>query len=103
MRIYWARELLEKWGNQSKRQSSARKRVELVFSTKVQWLGLSTVLKQVNLQYGNDQRPAKYVKINRSRQLTLDGVVDMNVDYKNDACLSPTSDFLLFSSVFYLL
>ena len=81
MQIYWARELLEKWGNQSKRQSSARKRVESVFSTKVQWLGLSTVLKQVTLQYCNDQRPVKYVKINRSRQLALDGVVDMDVDY----------------------
>ena len=75
MRIYWARELLEKWGNQSKRQSSARKRVESLFSTKVQWLGLSTVLKQVTLQYCYDQRPVKYVKINRSRQLALDGVV----------------------------
>ena len=82
MRTYWARELLEKWGNQSKGQSSARKRVESVFSTKVQsGLGLSTVLKQVTLQYCNDQRPVKYVKIKRSRQLALDGVVDMDVDY----------------------
>ena len=103
MRIYWGRELLEKWGNQSKRQSSARKRVESVFSTKVHWLGLSSVLKQVSLQYCNDQRHVKYVKINRSRQLALDGVVDTHMDFiSNDAGLSATY-YLLFSSVFFLL
>ena len=45
----------------------------------------------------------KYVKINRSRQLALDGVVDTDMDYtSNDAGSSPTY-YLLFSSVFSLL
>ena len=44
-----------------------------------------------------------YVKINRSRQLALDGVVDMDMDYtSNDTGSSPTY-YLLFSSVFFLL
>ena len=44
-----------------------------------------------------------YVKINQSRQLALDGVVDTDVDYtSNDAGSSPTY-YLLFSSVFFLL
>ena len=44
-----------------------------------------------------------YVKINRSRQLALDGVVDVDMDYtSNDTGSSPTY-YLLFSSVFFLL
>ena len=44
-----------------------------------------------------------YVKINRCRQLALDGVVDTDMDYtSNDAGSSPTY-YLLFSSVFFLL
>ena len=44
-----------------------------------------------------------YVKINRCRQLALDGVVDTDVDYtSNDAGSSPIY-YLLFSSVFFLL
>ena len=45
----------------------------------------------------------KYVKINWSRQLALDGVMDTDVDYtSNDAGSSPAS-CLLFFSVFFLL
>ena len=45
----------------------------------------------------------KYVKINRSRQLSLDVVVDTDIYYtSNDAGSSPTY-YLLFSSVFFLL
>ena len=45
----------------------------------------------------------KCVKINRSCQLALDGVVDTDMDYNsNDAGSSPTFH-LLFSSVFFLL
>ena len=44
-----------------------------------------------------------YVKINRSWQLALDGVVDVDMDYtSNDTGSSPTY-YLLFSSVFFLL
>ena len=44
-----------------------------------------------------------YVKINRCRQLALDGVVDTHMyDTSNDAGSSPTYH-LLFSSVFFLL
>ena len=44
-----------------------------------------------------------YIKINRSRQLALDGVVDVDMDYtSNDTGSSPTY-YLLFSSVFFLL
>ena len=44
-----------------------------------------------------------YVKINRCRQLALDGVVDTDMDYtSNDTGLSSTY-YLLFSSVFFLL
>ena len=42
------------------------------FSTEVQWLGLSTVIKTVSFQC-NDQRHEEYVKINRYRKLALDG------------------------------
>jgi len=50
-----------------------------------------------------DQRHVKYVKINQSRQLTLDGVVDSGMDHtSNDAGASPTY-YLLFSTVFFLL
>ena len=73
------------------------------FSTEVQWLGLSTVLKTVSFQQYNDQRHVKYVKINQSRQLALDGVVDTDMDYtSNDTGLSYTY-YLLFSFVFFLL
>ena len=44
-----------------------------------------------------------YIKINQSRQLALDGVVDVDMDYtSNDTGSSPTY-YLLFSSVFFLL
>ena len=60
------------------------------FSTEVQWLGLSTVIKTVNFQC-NDQRHVEYVKINRYRQLALDGVVDTHMDFtSSDAGSSPT-------------
>ena len=73
------------------------------FSTEVQWLGLSTVLKTVSFQLCTDQRHVKYVKINRSRQLALDGVVDTHMDViSNDTGASPTY-YLLFSSLFFLL
>ena len=45
----------------------------------------------------------KYVKINWSWQLALDGVVDRDMDYTpNDAGSSPTY-YLLFYTVFFLL
>ena len=73
------------------------------FSTEVQWLGLTTVLKTVSFQLRKDQRHVKYVKINRSRQLALDGVVDTHMDViSNDTGASPTY-YLLFSSLFFLL
>ena len=60
------------------------------FSTEVQWLGLSTVIKTVNFQC-NDQRHVEYVKINRYRQLALDGVVDTHMDFTSSgAGSSPT-------------
>ena len=60
------------------------------FSTEVQWLGLSTVIKTVNFQC-NDQRHVEYVKINRYRKLALDGVVDTHMDFmSSDAGSSPT-------------
>ena len=60
------------------------------FSTEVQWLGLSTVIKTVNFQC-NDQRHVEYVKINRYRQLALDGVVDTHMGFtSSDAGSSPT-------------
>ena len=73
------------------------------FSTEVQWLGLSTFLKSASFKKCNDQRHVKYVKINRSRQLALDGVVDTDMNYfiSNDAVSSRTY-YLLFSSVFFL-
>ena len=73
------------------------------FSTEVQWLGLTTVLKTVSFQLRKDQRHVKYVKINGSRQLALDGVVDTHMDViSNDTGASPTY-YLLFSSLFFLL
>ena len=61
------------------------------FSTEVQWLGLSTVMKMVSFQW-NDQRHVEYVKINRYRQLALDGVVDTHMDFiSSDAGSSPTN------------
>ena len=60
------------------------------FSTDVQWLGSGTVIKTVNFQC-NDQRHVEYVKINRYRQLALDGVVDTHMDFtSSDAGSSPT-------------
>ena len=52
------------------------KEVNTGFTTEVQCLGSSTVLKTVSFQYCNDQRHVKYVQIKRSRQFTLDVVVD---------------------------
>ena len=60
------------------------------FSTEVQWLGLSTVIKTVSFQC-KDQRHVEYVKINRYRQLALDGVVDTHMDFtSSDAGSRPT-------------
>ena len=78
------------------------KELDTGFSTKVQWLGLSAVLKTVSFQYCNDQRHVKYVKINWSRQLALDGVVDTDVDYISNYTGSSPTNYLLFSSVFFL-
>ena len=41
--------------------------------------------------------PCKYVKINRCRQLALDGVVVTDVDYKSNDVGSSPSYYLLFS------
>ena len=49
----------------------------------------------------NDQCHVEYVKINRSRQLALEGVVNTHMDLiSNDTGLSPPY-YLLFSSVFF--
>ena len=57
------------------------KGLNTAFSTEVQWLGLSTLLKTVSFQWCFDQCHIKYVKINCCRQLGLDGVVDTDVEY----------------------
>ena len=45
----------------------------------------------------------KYVKINWSRQLAYDGVVDTVMDYTSNDAGSCPAYYLLFSSVFFLL
>ena len=50
----------------------------------------------------NDQCHVEYVKINRSRQLALDGLVNTHMDFiSNDAGFF--GSFLLFSFISYLL
>ena len=44
----------------------------------------------------------KYVKVNRSRQLALDGVVNTDVDYISNYTGSSPTNYLLLSSVFFL-
>ena len=59
-------------------------------------------MKTVSFQC-NDQRHEEYVKINRYRQLALDGVVDTHMDFISSDAGSRATYYLLFSSVFFLL
>ena len=73
------------------------KGLNTAFSTEVQWLGVSTVLKMVSFQWRFDQCHVKYVKINRCLQLGVDGVVDTDVE-----CTLGSKSYIL-RTVFFLL
>ena len=80
------------------------KGLNTAFSTEVQWLRISTVLKMVSFQLCFDQCHVKYVKIKRCLQLGLDGVVDTDVEYTlgfKSYILRTVFFLLLFTSLSY--
>ena len=80
------------------------KGLNTAFSTEVQWLRISTVLKMVSFQWCFDQCRVKYVKIKRCLQLGLDGVVDTDVEYTlgfKSYILRTVFFLLLFTSLSY--
>ena len=58
---------------------------------------------RVTCYAGYDQRHVKYVKINQSRQLALDGVVDTDMDYTSNDSGSSATHYLLFSFFSYFI